>query len=81
MKLLQNSRAYTLIELLICVFIPTVWIATAFWIERNLDFWGSYIKGYPIHFPFVLDLILALVAGVNWVVLIISEIVRFFVTH
>jgi hypothetical protein len=75
------TRAFTLIEFLITVIVPFVWIGTAFWIERNVDFWISRFKGVPFHLPFVYDLMLALLAGINWTVLIISEILRYIVTN
>ena len=79
----MNKKGWTLVELMSLIvivgfilLIPLI----AIWTGHNLDFWISHFRGYPVHVPFILDLIITVVGnGAVVVGNIISEICKYMV--
>ena len=64
----MNKRGFTLIELMMVIFmlgiVPAIVIGVAFWTDSNLEWALSLIKGAEVQVPFILSLILTVIGNV-----------------
>jgi hypothetical protein len=61
-----------------CIVFLLVYLPIAFWTDRNLDFWMTFINKQPTDIPFWISLILVIFEPVILVLNIIGEIGRYF---
>lgn len=74
------KKGYTLVELLVVVFIVGIFPLVALWTDRNLDFWCSHFKHHAVNVPYWLALVLTIIGnGFILAANIIGEIARYFI--